>query len=144
MRPTTGLLLEGSPVAEYLEGLCVMAGVMERFSDETMRDAWLVQLQAETLAGVDLPRSAASLVPPRWTAWLLMERAGVPHDLIAHVCRVSPGKIRRRVRRAKLLMLLPPYSAHVFRLTGQMTPFGKPHVPTLKPVQEAACADLAG
>jgi hypothetical protein len=121
-----------------------MAGGMERFSEETMRDAWLVQIRAEQLAGVDLPRSASNMVPPRWTAWLLMERAGVPHDLIAHVCRVSPGKIRRRVRRAKLLMLLPPYSAHVFRLTGKMTPFGKPHVPTLKTAQEAACAVQAG
>jgi hypothetical protein len=117
---------------------------MERFSGTTLRDAWLVQSQAENLAGVDLPRSASSLVPPLWTAWLLMERAGMPRDLIAHVCHVPPGKIRLRVRRAKLLMLLPPYSAHVFRLTGKMTPFGKPHVPTLEPTQEAACAVRAG
>jgi hypothetical protein len=121
-----------------------MAGGMERFSGTTLRDAWLVQSQAETLAGVDLPRSAASLVPPRWTAWLLMERAGVPRDLVAHICHVSPGKIRRGVRTAKLLMLLPPYSAAVFRLTGKMMPFGQPHISTPTPVQEAACAVQAG
>jgi hypothetical protein len=117
-----------------------MADGMERFSGTTLHDAWLVQSQAEMLAGVDQPRSASNVVPPRWTAWLLMERAGVPHDLIAHVCRVSPDVILRGVRSAKLLMLLPPYSATVFRLTGKMTPFGKPHVPTL----EVACVVQAG
>jgi hypothetical protein len=117
---------------------------MERFSGTTLRDAWLVQSQAENLAGVDLPRSASSLVPPLWTAWLLMERAGMPRDLIAHVCHVPPGKIRRGVETAKLLMIWPSYSAHVFRLTGKMMPFGKPHVPTLKTAQEAACAVQAG
>jgi hypothetical protein len=118
---------------------------MERFSGTTLRNAKLVQSQAETLAGVDLPRSAASLVPPLWTVWLLMERAGVPRDLVAHVCHVSPGKIRRGVQKAKLFMLCwPPYSATVFRLAGKMVPFGKSHVPTLKPAREAACAVQAG
>jgi hypothetical protein len=118
---------------------------MERFSGTTLRNAKLLQSQAETLAGVDLPRSAASLVPPLWTVWLLMERAGVPRDLVAHVCHVSPGKIRRGVQKAKLFMLCwPPYSATVFRLAGKMVPFGKSHVPTLKPAREAACAVQAG
>jgi hypothetical protein len=122
-----------------------MAGGMERFSGTTLREAWLVQSQAETLAGVNLPRSAASLVPPLWTAWLLMERAGVPRDLAAHICRVSPGKIRRGVQKAKTFMLFwPPYSATVFRLTGEMAPLGQPYVTTLKSAREAACAVQAG
>jgi hypothetical protein len=117
---------------------------MERFSGTTLRDACVVQTQAEALAGVYLPRKAAGLVPPRWTAWLLMERAGVPRDLIAYIYDVPPREIRNGVQRATLLMIWPPYSARVFRLTGEMVPFGAPYVPTLKPAREAACAVQAG
>jgi hypothetical protein len=121
-----------------------VAGDMERFSDVTVRDACLVQSQAEMLAGVYLPRKAAGLVPPRWTAWLLMERAGVPRDLLAYIYDVSPREIRSGVQRATLLMIWPPYSARVFRLAGMMVPFGTPDVARLKPAREAACAVQAG
>jgi hypothetical protein len=125
--------------------LLFMGGNLYRLSEEGISEARNVQRLAETLAGVDLPRNASSLVPPRWTAWLLMERAGVPHDLIAHVCRVSPGKIRRGVQKAKTFMLFwAPYSTTVFRLMGEMMPFGKPPVPMLKPAREDACAVRAG
>jgi hypothetical protein len=120
-----------------------MADGMERFSEVAVRAARRMQSQAEALAGVHLPRTAAGLAPPRWTAWLLMERAGVPRDLVAHVCHVSPREVRRGVRRAQALMIWPRHAGDVERLSVQMVPFGKVHVPTLKPAREIACAVLA-
>ncbi len=120
-----------------------MGDGMDRFGVEAVRDACIVQWQAEALAGVDLPRNSISLVPPRWTAWLLMEKAGVPRHLIAYVCHADRRHVRNRIRRARLLMLYPPYAALVERLSEQVCRFGAPHIPTTRRARGATCA-LAG
>ena len=117
---------------------------MERFNEVAVRDACIVQWQAEALAGVYLPRKSGDLVPPRWTAWLLMEKAGVPRDLVAYVCHVEPRQIHKHVRFAKVFMLYAPYAARIEELSEAITPFGAPHVPATRPAREALCPARVG
>jgi hypothetical protein len=115
---------------------------MEPYSEEAYRDAWLVQVDAEALAGVKwFQRGSDNLmaVLPRWTAWVLMEKAGVPVDLIALVVYVDLRSVRRGLLAAKALMMWPPYAANIENLMLRMPRYGAAHVPVLKPVRERKC-----
>jgi hypothetical protein len=115
---------------------------MEPYSAEAYRDAWLVQVEAEALAGVkwyQRDRGDILAILPRWTAWLLMEKAGVSADLIARVVYVDLRSVRRGVLAAKALMIWPPYAAHIEKLMQKMPRYGASHVPVLKPARERKC-----
>jgi hypothetical protein len=52
------------------------------YSETTCSNALAVKWQAEALAGLRWPqrsrRPVLLSVPPQWTAWLLMAKAGMP------------------------------------------------------------------
>jgi hypothetical protein len=115
---------------------------MEPYSEQAYRDAWLVQVDAEALAGVKwYQRGKADwlAVLPRWTAWLLMEKAGVPVDLIALVVYADLRSVRRGILAAKALMIWPPYAANIEKLMEKMPRYGVAHVPVLKPAKDRKC-----
>jgi len=128
-------------------GLIIGGRDVERYSEDEIRDACIVQWQAETQASLYWPQrgqSKAPWVPAQWTAWLLMEKAGVPRELIAYVCHADPRELRKRLRLAKWLMLLPPYAARIEALLLPIPRYRTPHIPTLRLAKEAACAVQAG
>jgi hypothetical protein len=97
---------------------------MERYREEVLQDACEIQWQAESVAGVHGPQrgNAAPLsVPPLFTAWLLMSKAGVPVDVVAYVAHVELRKVQRGLLVAKALLIWPPYAARVEKLM-QMIP----------------------
>jgi hypothetical protein len=115
---------------------------LERYSDELVADARAVQWDAELQAGLYWPRRGtgqAPWVPQQWTAWLLMEKAGLPLDLIAHLTDADPRHIRKRLLAAWALMLFPPYAARIEQLSRHVRCFGAPHLPSLRPAKEASC-----
>src|SRR5262245_32325952 len=120
---------------------------MERYSDEAFRDAWLVQCDAEKLAGVKwyhLGRRGLFAVLPQWTAWLLMEKAGVPCDLIATMAYVDLRQVRHGLLVTKALLVWPPYAARIEGLMRQMPRHGAAHGPALQPAKEGRCAARLG
>jgi hypothetical protein len=128
-------------------GLIIGGRDVERYSEDEIRDACIVQWQAEAQASLYWPQrgqSKAPWVPAQWTAWLLMEKAGVPRELIAYVCHVDPRRLRKCLLVATALMLLPPYAARIEKLKQPIPRYRAPHVPTLRPAKEAACAVQAG
>jgi hypothetical protein len=114
---------------------------MEPWSEEAYRDAYTIRWRAEVLAGVQYPpdrRSNPLWVPPQWTAWLLMDKAGTPRELIARICYADPLLVKRRLRLAWALMLFPPYAARIEALMRTVPRWGGgPASPTAK---EAVCA----
>jgi hypothetical protein len=164
VRPTTGLLLEGSPVAEPSSGAGRGKGIrmqgsgtspagrfrliigrrdLERYSDAEIAEATVVRWRAEAQASLYWPRRGQSTlwVPAQWTAWLLMQKAGVPAELIAYVCRADPRTVRKRLGAARWLMLLPAYAASIEALMQGMPRYG---APATRPAKEARCAVPAG
>jgi hypothetical protein len=92
---------------------------MERYTEEVLRDACDIQWQAESLAGVRWPlrgRVGALSVPPLFTAWLLMAKAGVPVEVVAYVSHVDLRKVQRGLLVAKALLIWPPYAARVEKM----------------------------
>jgi hypothetical protein len=71
-------------------------------------------------------------VPREWTAWLLMDKAGMPRELIADPARVPPDYLRKRLRAATAMMMFPPYAARIEALMAQM--------PLFNMRREAQCA----
>jgi hypothetical protein len=119
---------------------------MERYSEEVIRDACVVQWQAEMLAGLYWPQRGKVgplLVPAQWTAWLLMRKAGMPFDVMAYVSQADERFIRRRVTVAKAAMLFAHYAARIERLTQRMPRFGAAHVPATRSAREGSCAARA-
>lgn len=88
---------------------------------------------AEGLAGVSHQRSAAEPrrfgVPAMWTAWLLMEKAGVPQAIIADVSSADPASLRRRLTVARAMMMFPPYAARIEALMRDMPRYSAKEVP---------------
>jgi hypothetical protein len=128
-------------------GLIIGGRDLERYSAEEIGEARAVRWLAEAQASFYWPRrgqNKAPWVPAQWTAWLLMEKAGVPRELIAFVCEADPREVRKRLRLTKCLMLLPPYAARIEELKQPIPRYRAPRVPTLKPAREAACAVQAG
>jgi hypothetical protein len=120
---------------------------MDGFSASAVHAALDAKCQAERLARVTwwhLRRGGSIPVLPRWTAWLLMRRAGIPLELIAHVCETDARYIRRRLTAAAALMLWPPYGARIEALMRNMPRFGAAELPELKPAKEAACVAQTG
>jgi hypothetical protein len=104
-----------------------------RFSLADYARAWHLHWQAMRLAGAYRPRGPLSL-PPRWTAGLLMDKAGVPRELIAGTLNVDRKRLDQRLRVATLLMVFAPYGARIEALRQQMPAFAE------RPALEAACA----
>src|SRR5688572_3887649 len=116
---------------------------MERYSKEAMRDACIVQAKAELLVEGQWwqqrkPGASSSL--SQWTAWLLMEKAGMPRDLIAFVSHVDERHIGRGLLVVKAWMVWPPYAARIEALMRQMPHYGAAHLPA----REVPCAVQAG
>ena len=121
-------------------GVIVGGRDLARYSKEQIHDACVVQWQAEMQASLYWPgkrQSSTPWVPPQWTAWLLMEKAGMPRDLIAYVCHVDPRALRKRLLVTTALMLFPPYAARIEALMHAMPRFGATQLPALRPVREA-------
>jgi hypothetical protein len=92
---------------------------MVRYTEEILQDACEIQWQAESVAGVHWPqrgRVGALSVPPLFTSWLLMSKAGVPVDVIAYVAHVNLRKVQRGLLVAKALLIWPPYAARVEKM----------------------------
>ena len=119
---------------------------MERYSEEALRDARLVQCDAVKLAELrwDPLGKGWIAVLPQWTAWLLMEKAGFPADLIAAVAYVDLRRVEKGLRIAKALRLWPTYAAHIDKLTQEMPRFGATVVPALKLLKGGRCAARVG
>jgi len=120
---------------------------VERYSEEALRDAWRMQCDAVKLAELrwyHLGKKSWLAVLPQWTAWLLMEKAGVPADLIAAVAYVEPRRVEKGLRIAKALRLWPPYAAHIDKLMLGMPRFGAAVVPALRLVKGGRCAARVG
>ena len=120
---------------------------MERYSEQALRDAWLTLCEADKLARVrwyHLGRIGFIAILPQWTAWLLMEKAGVSADLIAAVAYVEPRHVEKGLCIAKALRLWPPYAAHIGKLMLEMPRFGAAVVPALKLVKGGRCAARVG
>ena len=116
---------------------------LDGYSQDEIRDACIAQrLAAEqaSLYWAERGQSKAPWVPEQCTTLLLMERAGVPRELIAYVCHADPREVRKRLRLANWLMVLPPYAARIEALTQQMRRYRATHIPTLRPVKEGTCA----
>jgi hypothetical protein len=97
--------------------------------------AWRLRWRAYALTGAHriAPRPGPLSVPPQWTAWLLMDKAGVPRSLIARTAGIDPALLERRLRLAKAMLIFAPYAARVEALMRSMPAFAEP-------VPEAACA----
>ncbi len=95
------------------------------FSEAAYSLAWMAHWQAKTLAGAHrvFRRRSPLSVPPDWTAWLLMDKAGVPRALIAYCGNAAPERVTRCLRLAKALMIFAPYAARVESLAAQMPRF---------------------
>jgi hypothetical protein len=120
---------------------------MDRFSEEACSDAMVIKWTAERLAGIWRIRDGRPKLPsiPRqWTAWLLMDKAGVPRELIADACRVPVDRLGKRLLAATAMMMFPPYAARIEALMEQMPRFGAAPAHRRSPVKEAACAVRAG
>jgi hypothetical protein len=105
------------------------------FSDADYARAWQIYWTAARLADAhgSYQRGCRTFsVPPHWTAWLLMDKAGVPRPLIAHSFNVPETHLNSRLRAAKLLLMWAPYAARIEALMDQ--------VPDFAPALEAACA----
>ena len=120
---------------------------MDRYSEAVVSEACRVQWQAEALAGLYWPqrgRVGFLSVPAQWTAWLLMEKAGLPRDVMAFVSHADERDIRRRVTVAKAAMIFAHYAARIEGLMERMPRYGTAHVPVTRPAREAACVAPAG
>jgi hypothetical protein len=106
---------------------------MVQFSDAAVQNASVLRCRAETLAEDFSPATLS--IPPQWIVWLLMERAGVPGELIAQLFKTDLAALNRRLCVATALMRLTPYAAHIEVLAKQWV--APPHT-------EAACAVQAG
>ncbi len=93
----------------------------ERFASAAHQVKW----EADRLALLHMPEQIrkGDFVPKQWTAWLLMEKAGMPRHLVARHVGIPEKHIARRVRAATALMMWPPYAAMIDDLKGRMTPF---------------------
>jgi hypothetical protein len=101
---------------------------MQKYSEAVCSAARGMRWHAHQLTGVyRVPERAWfgwMRVPPHWTAWLLMEKAGMPRDLIAFVARVEEGHVARALRITTALMVFPPYAARIERLGKRLGLFG--------------------
>jgi hypothetical protein len=116
---------------------------MQRYSKAAMCHACIVQAKADLLAKTQWwqqRKPGASSTLSQWTAWLLMEKAGMPRELIAFVSHVDEGQIRRGLLVVKAWMVWPPYAARIEALMRQMPPYGAAQLPA----REAPCAVRAG
>lgn len=124
-------------------GLIIGRRDLERYSEDEICDACIVQWQAEAQASLywqGRGQSRAPWVPAQWTSQLMMEKAGVPPELIAYVCHADPREVRKRLRLSKWLMLLPPYATRIEALMQPIRRYGAPHIPTLRSAKEGTCA----
>ena len=120
---------------------------MDRFSETACSDALAIRWAAERLAGmwrVRHGRPKLPMVPMQWTAWLLMDKAGVPRELIAEMSRVSVDHLGRRLLAATAMMMFPPYAARIEALAAQMPRFGNADIAQPAPAKGARCAAQAG
>jgi hypothetical protein len=119
---------------------------MHMFSPEASGDALMIKWRAEALAGMHWPhryrRRVLPSVPRQWTAWLLMDKAGVPRDLIAYHARAHRDYLSKRLLAATAMMILPPYAARIEALMQQMPRF--PVVANDLSALEARCVVQAG
>lgn len=125
----------------------MMGEVMEVRSAAAYSSAYMIRWKAEELAELQYPhRPGRRLlsVPPEMTAVLLMDKAGVPHDLIARLSYIQPDTLQRRLRVARALMMFPPYAARIEALMGKMPRYDAADVPAIAPAKEARCVAQAG
>ena len=105
------------------------------FSNADYARAWQIYWTAVRLTrahGSYLRHSRTFSVPPHWTAWLLMDKAGVPRPLIAYTFNVPRKHLDSRLRAAWLLLMWAPYAAKIEALMNTM--------PDFAPALEATCA----
>ena len=118
-------------------------GIMTQFAEENVRAACTLMCMAERLAGAQWwgreGKGRPMAILPQWTAWLLMEKAGVPRDLIAYVSMADGGELSRRLLLTKALLLWPPYAARIEALARKMPRFSAPQLPAPRSAKEAAC-----
>ena len=118
---------------------------MDRHSEAACSAAYLMKWRAECLAGVNHREPPGWFdwlkVPPRWTAWLLMYRAGTPLDLIAHMAGVNEARLARALRVAAAMMAFRPYERMIEDLERQVEPFASLEVQVVESALRAVrCA----
>jgi hypothetical protein len=102
------------------------------FSDDDYASATALKWRAEYLVALGRATHGGALtVPLAWTAFLLMDKAGVPRALVAELSETSPAALAKRIRAARALMIFPPFAARIERLMRSMPRFG---------IEEALCA----
>jgi hypothetical protein len=116
---------------------------MDVLSEAAAGAATYLKWNAERLAGTHFPRPRARVtigfIPPLWTAWLLMEKAGVPRVLIARLWEFPEAYVSLRMGVATFGMMWPPYAAHVERMSAQMPRFQKVKGQSAGTAKGAAC-----
>jgi hypothetical protein len=116
---------------------------MERRSKEAMRHGCIIQSKADLLVRGQWweqrkPGSSSAL--SQLTAWPLMERAGMPRDVIVFVSYTDEQHISHGLLVVKAWMVRPSYAARVGALMRQMPNYRMAQ----RPAREAPCAAQAG
>lgn len=93
---------------------------MERYTDDVLQDACRVQGAVSGMLWPQSGKAGSLLVPPLFTSFLLMSRAGMPVDVIAYVTHVEPRRVRRGIRLASALLIWRPYAARVDEMLNQI------------------------
>ena len=103
------------------------------FSFDHHAQAVRLKCRAEYLACHQLARRNAGplTVPADWTTWLLMDKAGVPRELIAYYGYVDRRHLNRRLRAARALLIFVPFADRIDELMKRM--------PRFSPAMEGAC-----
>jgi hypothetical protein len=99
---------------------------MEAYSEAVRNAAITMRFQANNMVGAYSPVEGwfgRLRVPPHWTAWLLMEKAGMPRDLIADVSHEKEQHLARKLRFARAMLMLPPYAGRIEELSGRLGRF---------------------
>ncbi|WP_125461894.1 MULTISPECIES: hypothetical protein [Rhodomicrobium] len=115
------------------------------FTEEQRAQAIMLKVRADHLVSFYGVRHSVGplTIPHDWTVWLLMERAGVPRDLIAEYGYVDRRWLDKRLRVGKVAMIFAPFAARIEALSKRMPRFNAPNPGVLSIGMEGVCVARA-
>ena len=113
-----------------------------QFSETQFAQGYMLKWRAGELAGLYQPQKRGALtIPPEWITYLLLDKAGMPRDLIAHFYEIERRRLNKLIRATKALMLFAPFAARIERLMRAMPHFNVPDAAEPPARLEALCAE---